>query len=79
MKVSFLLALATAKRVGDLPALSCRVAFRGPDLSLAYLSEFVAKTESEQNPLPRSFLVKSLEEFVGDLPGECLLCLVRAV
>ena len=50
-----------------------------PDLSLAYLPEFVAKTESERNPLPRSFLVKSLEEFVGDLPEECLLCLVCAV
>ena len=43
MKVSFLLALATAKRVGELQALSCRVAYHGPDLSLAYLPEFVAK------------------------------------
>ena len=37
------------------------------------------KTESERNPLQRSFLVHSLEEFVGDLPEECLLCPVRAV
>ena len=78
MKVSFLLALATAKRVGELQALSCCVAFRGPDLSLAYLPEFVAKTESERNPLPCSFFIKSLEEFVGDLQ-ECLLCPVCAV
>ena len=37
------------------------------------------KTESECNPHPRSFLVKSLEGFVGDLPEERLLCPVRAV
>ena len=79
MKVSFLLALATAKRMGELQALSSCVVFLGPDLSLSYLPEFVAKTESEQNPLPRSFLVKSLLEFVGELPEECLLCPVRAV
>ena len=79
MKVSFLLALATAKRVGELQALSCRVASYGPDISLAYLPEFMAKTESEQNPLPHSFLVRSLEEFVGDLPEECPLCLVWAI
>ena len=65
MKVSFLLALAVAKRVGELQALSCRVASYGPDISLAYL--------------PRSILVKCLEDFAGDLPEECLLCPVRAV
>ena len=65
MKVAFLLALATAKRVGELQALSCRVASHGPDMSLSYLGEFMAKTESERNTLPRSFLVRSLEEFVG--------------
>ena len=79
MKVSFLLALAVAKMVGELQALYCCVAYRGPDLSLAYLPEFVAKTESERNPLPLSFLVQSLEEFAGDLPEECLLCSVWAV
>ena len=79
MKVAFLLTLATAKRVGELQALSCRVASRGPDMSLSYLPEFVAKTESEKNPLPRLFLVRSLEEFVGGPPEECVLCPVRAV
>ena len=44
--VLFLLSLATAKRV-ELQAISCRVASQGHDLSLAYLPEFVAKTESE--------------------------------
>ena len=32
------------------------------------------RTESERNPLPRFFIVKSLEDFVGDLPEDCLLC-----
>ena len=40
---------------------------------------FVAKTESERNPLPHFFLVKSLSEFVGDLPKERVLCPVRTV
>ena len=39
MKVSFLLALVTAKRVGELQDLSFHVASRGPDISLAYLPE----------------------------------------
>ena len=68
-----------AKNVGELQALSRHVAFRGSDLSLSYLPEFVAKTESVRNPLPRSFLVKSLEDFVGDIPEERSLCLVRAM
>ena len=79
MKVAFLPALVTAERVGELQALSACVAFLGPDLSISYLPEFVAKTESERNPLPRSFLVRSFLGFVGDLPEGRLLCPVRAV
>ena len=79
MKVSFLFALATAKSVGKLQALSCHVAYHGPALSLAYLPEFMAKTELEHNPLPRSFLVNSVEAFLENLPKEHLLCPVRAV
>ena len=37
IKTLFLLSLATAKRVRELQALSCRVAFRSPDVSLSYL------------------------------------------
>ena len=79
MKVLFLLSLATTKRVGELQAISFCVAFQGHDLSLSNLPEFVSKTESEQNPIPRSFLVRSLSQFVGDLPEDRLLCPVRAV
>ena len=79
MKVLFLLSLAIARRVGELQTVSFRVAFQGDDLSMSYLTEFVTKTESERSLFPRSFLVRSLSQFVGDLPNECLLCPVRAV
>ena len=79
MKIAFLLALATAKCVDELQALSAYVLFLGQDLSVSYLPEFVAKMELGRNPLPRSFLVRSLLDFVGDLPEECVLCPVRAV
>ena len=78
-KTLFLLALASAKRVGELQALSSRVAWVGGDMAVSYVSDFVAKTESEQNPIPRSFLIKSLKEFVGELEQDYWLCPVRAV
>ena len=78
-KCLFLVALATAKRVSELQGLSSRVARAGDDRSLSYSLGFVAKTESLSNPLPRSFLMKSLKEFVGDMPEELLLCPVRAL
>ena len=78
MKVLFLLSLATAKRVGELMLCPGGLHFRGK-IYLSYLPEFVAKTESERNPLPRFFIVKSLEDFVGDLPEDHLLCPARAV
>ena len=64
-KALFLLAMATAKRVSELQALSFSVFFR-------------AKTESAANPLPRSVIVPSLSDFVGDLP-ERVQCPVRAI
>ena len=78
-KVLFHVSLATAHRVGELQAVSRDVSFSGSDLYLSYLPEFRAKTESSVNPLPRSFCVKSLTDFVGDLPDELLLCPVRAL
>ena len=55
IKTFFLLSLATAKLVGKIQALSCRVAFQGSDISLTYLPAFVTKMESEKNS-PSSFL-----------------------
>ena len=78
-KVLFLLALATAKHVGELQALSRLVSFVHADACVSYAPEFVAKTESLSNPIPRSFLVKSLSDFAAGLQEELLLCPVRAL
>ena len=78
-KVLFLLALATAKRVGELQALSRSVSFVRIDACLSYVPEFVAKTESLSNPIRRSFLVRSLSDFSAGLDEELLLCPVCAL
>ena len=78
-KVLFLVSLAMARRVGELQAVSRDVSFSGSDIYLSYLPEFRAKTESSANPLPRSFCIHALSDFVGDLPDELLLCPVRAL
>ena len=78
-KTLFLLSLATAKRVGEIQAISKSVVSKGEDLVVSYLPFFVAKTETIRNPLPRSFLVKSLKDFAGDLQEGSLLCPVRAL
>ena len=77
-KVLFLLALATAKQVEELQALSRFVSFVGSDACLSYVPEFVAKSESLSHSIPRSFLVKSLSDFVAGLDDDLLLCPVCA-
>ena len=78
-KVLSLVSLAIARRVGELQAVSSSVSFSGDDLYLSYLPEFCAKAESSVRPLPRSFCVRSLKDFVGDLPEVLPLCPVRAL
>ena len=78
-KVLFLISMATAHRVGELQAVSRDVSLSGSDLYLSYLLEFRAKTVFSANPLPRSFCVRSLSDFVGNLPDELLLWPVRAL
>ena len=78
-KVLFLLALATAKRVGELQALSHIVSFFGGIACLSYVPEFVTKSESLSRSIPRSFLVKSLSDFTAGLDVDLLLCPVRAL
>ena len=78
-KTIFLLALSTAKRLGELQALSASVARNDKDLVVSYLPEFRAKTETESNPLPREYVVKSLSELVGGEEPEKFLCPVRAM
>ena len=72
-KVLFLVALATAERVGELQALSRAVSFVRSDTCLSFVPEFVAKTESFSNLLPRSFLA-SLSDFAARVDDELLLC-----
>ena len=78
-KVLFLVTLATAKHIGELQAISKTVSFVRSDVYLSYVPEFVAKMESFSNPLPRSFLVKSLSDFAAGLEEDLLLCSVRAL
>ena len=77
-KALFLLAMATAKRVSELQALSFSVSFQGEDLVLYYDPFFRAKTESASIPLPRSVIVPSLSDFAGNLP-ERVQCPVREI
>ena len=79
LKTLFLVSLATAKRVGELQAISKQFFRKDNNIYLSYLPEFRAKTKSETNPLLRLFCVKSLIDFVGNLEEELLLCLVRAI
>ena len=58
-KTLFLIALATAKRVGELQALSRPVSFSSSAAGLSYVPEFVAKTETATRPIPCSFEVQS--------------------
>ena len=60
-------------------AVSSRVAFASSDTCLSYIPEFLAKTECSSNPLPRSFVVKSLSDFAAGLTDDLLLCPVRAL
>ena len=78
-KVLFLLALAIAKRVGELQALSSVVTFVHGDACLSYVPQFVAKSESLTRSIPRSFLVKSLSDFAAGLDDDLLLCPVWAL
>ena len=75
----FLLALAIAKRVGELQALSSIVTFVAGDACLSYIPQFVAKSESLTRSIPRSFLVTSLADFEVGLDADLLLCPVRAL
>ena len=65
--------------MGELHALSRVTATQGEDLILSYLPEFVAKTETGLNPIPREFRLRSLSSVVGREDEERLLCPVRAL
>ena len=78
-KVLFLVSLATAKYVDELQALSSFVSFFSSGACVVYVPEFLVKTKSALNPLPHSFVAKSLSDFEAGLDQELLLCPVRAL
>ena len=79
-KVLFLVALATAKRIGELQAISHSVSFQNEDAVLSYLPDFVAKTETYKNPVARSFKLKSvISDKKASVKEDLLLCPVRAL
>ena len=75
----FLLAIATAKRVGELQALSSIVTFVAGVACLSSIPQFVAKSESLTRYIPRSFLVTSLADFAAGLHTNLLFCPIRAL
>ena len=72
-KTLFRLALATAKHVGELQALSRAVSFSSSAAGISYVPEFLARTESTVRSLPRSFSVPSLGDFAAGLTEDLLL------
>ena len=77
-KTIFLVALALAKRVSELQALSKNVGFGRDGALVSLLSDFRAKNDNKVKSLPRSFLVKDLTHLVGQ-EEERKLCPVRAL
>ena len=77
-KTLFLVALALAKRVGELQALSSKVGFSSEGAVVSYLQKFRAKNHVSCKGLPRFFVIKQLEQLVPQ-EEEALLCPVRAL
>ena len=75
----FLLALATARRVSELQALSKDIGWSSNTVRLSYLASFVAKNETRSHPIPRSFSVTGLMSLVGRDSMDYLLCPVRSL
>ena len=81
-KTLFLIALGSAKQVGELHALSYRVSHSvgWKEVSFSFVPGFVAKTQDQSSLDPRfeSFMVPALPKSNGS-PNGRLLCPVRAV
>ena len=77
-KTLFLVAMALDKRVSELQALSGDVGFSEQGAMVSLSLGFRAKNDNKVKALPRSFLVKSLQQLVGQ-EEERKLCPVRAL
>ena len=72
-KALFLVAMATAKHVGELQALSFSVSRRGDDLVLHYDPFFLAKTEQIFHPKNQgSFITRDMFLGILILPCFCI-------
>ena len=79
MKTLFLVALATAHRVGELNALSSCVGFNKEGSALlSFCHDFVAKTQLKDKSVLRDFTIPALSSITNDR-DELLLCPVRAL
>ena len=79
LTITLLVSLTSARRVSELQALSRHVFHQTFNFHVFFLPEFRTKTESETKPIPRSFVIRRLNDFVGDAPQEMLLCPSRAL
>ncbi|MEO1301489.1 MAG: hypothetical protein AAFU83_04625, partial [Bacteroidota bacterium] len=79
IKTLFLLALASARRMGELQAISKDVGFRSGCVQLSYLLSFVAKNETRAHPIDRVFSIKGLAPLVSPRDRDILNCPVRAL
>ena len=70
--------MATAKRVGEIQALSHVVSFSSSSAGLSYVPEFLAKTETAVHSLPCSFSIQSLQDLAAGFPEDLLLRPVRS-
>ena len=77
-KTLFLLALALAKRVSELQALSSNEGFTKQGAVVSLILNFRAKNDNKMKGLPRNFVVKGLQDLVGP-EEERKLCPVRAL
>ena len=77
-KTLFLITLALAKRVSEIQALSRLVGFSVEGAVVSLIMGFRAKNDYKCKALPRSFLIKSLIDLVGN-EEEAKLCPVRAL
>ena len=66
----FLVALAMAEHFGELQALSRVVSFSSFAAGLAYVPEFIAKTETAVHSLSRTLSIQSLGDFAAGLPDD---------
>ncbi|MPC95382.1 hypothetical protein E2C01_090590 [Portunus trituberculatus] len=79
LKVSFLLALASARRVSELHGLSAEVRHsRGrSSMTFSLAADFLAKTQVPGDDSQSEFSIRALAKSVGDSESDWLLCPVR--